>query len=116
MMMMPMDAAVAKPENNGLKPGWSGALAGMMNLIRILPADRYDKLMADIRAGRIDPAQTSGMSMEHMNMPGMDHSKMDHSSMPRMDHTKMPVKEKSPAKKNEPTMEEQMKMDPNMKM
>ncbi len=89
MMMMPMDAAVAKPENNGLKPGWSGALAGMMNLIRILPADKYDKLMADIKAGRIDPAQNTGMDMEHMNMPGMDHSKMDHSNMPGMDHSKM---------------------------
>jgi hypothetical protein len=34
MMMMPMDAAVAKSENNGLAPDWSASLAGMMNLIR----------------------------------------------------------------------------------
>ncbi len=99
MMMMPIDAAVAKPENNGLAPGWSGSLAGMMNLIRILPADKYDKLMADIKAGHIDPAQTSGgMNMDHMTMPGMDMSmpggmQMDHSKMNmpggmQMDHNK----------------------------
>jgi hypothetical protein len=123
MMMMPMDAAVAKPENNGLPPGWSGALAGMMNLIRVLPADKYDKLMADIKAGRIDPGQKSGMNMDHMNMPGMDMNmpgmQMDHSkmNMPGMQKStpKTPEKQNtSPGKK--PTMEELMKMNPNMKM
>lgn len=142
MMMMPMDAAVAKPENNYLPPGWSGALAGMMNLIRVLPADKYDKLMADIKAGRIDPAQTSGgMNMDHMNMPGMqmDHSKMnmpgmqmDHGKMNmpgmQMDHGKMNTSKKKTKKntggskstsgqKQKPmTMEEMMKRNPNMKM
>ena len=54
MMMMVMDEAVAKPENNGLAPGWSSMLQGMMSLIRILPADKYEKLMADIREGRVE--------------------------------------------------------------
>lgn len=71
LMMMPMDEAVAKPENNGLPPGWSAGLAGMMNLVRVLPPDKYDKLMSDIKAGRIDPAQLQGVQ-DHMNMPGMD--------------------------------------------
>lgn len=62
------------------------------------------------KAGRIDPGQNTGMDMDHMNMPGIDHSKMDHSNMPGM---KM---EKSPAKNTKPTMEEHMKMNPNMKM
>ena len=94
LMMMSMDAAVAKPENNYLVPGWSGALAGMMNLVRVLPPAKYDQLMRDIKAKHIDSAQLQpgmpGMNhgsmpgMEHMNMPGMqmDHSKM---KMP-MDH------------------------------
>ena len=84
MMMMPMDAAVAKPENNYLAPNWSAALQGMMSLIRILPAAQYDRLVADIRAGRT--VQPGGMQMDHgkMNMP-MDNSKMN---MP-MDHGKM---------------------------
>ena len=54
MMMMVMDEAVAKPENNGLAPGWSSMLQGMMSLIRVLPADKYEKLMADIKQGRVE--------------------------------------------------------------
>ncbi|HEY9760595.1 MAG TPA: multicopper oxidase domain-containing protein [Oculatellaceae cyanobacterium] len=110
MMMMPMDAAVAKPENNGLPPGWSGGLTGMMNLIRILPADKYDKLMADIRTGRIDPDRKSGMNMDHMNM--------DHVNMPgmHMNHGKMKMPAATTPGGNQPTMEEMMKENPNMKM
>lgn len=106
LMMMPMDAAVAKPENNYLAPGWSGALAGMMNLVRVLPPAKYDQLMRDIKAKHIDPAQLQG------GMPGMDHSKME---MPGMDHKDMapPTQDQNPRK---PTMDEQMKMNPNMKM
>ena len=54
MMMMVMDEAVAKPENNRLAPGWSAGLQGMMSLIRVLPPDQYDRLMADIKEGRIE--------------------------------------------------------------
>jgi FtsP/CotA-like multicopper oxidase with cupredoxin domain len=54
MMMMMMDEAVAKPENNGLAPGWTSMLQGMMSLIRVLPADKYEKLMADIKDGRVE--------------------------------------------------------------
>jgi hypothetical protein len=102
LMMMPMDAAVAKPENNYLAPGWSGALAGMMNLVRVLPPAKYDQLMRDIKAKHIDSAQLQGgmPGMDHskMNMPGMDHSQMqmpapaqkqDNQKMPGMDHSKM---------------------------
>jgi hypothetical protein len=102
LMMMPMDAAVAKPENNYLAPGWSGALAGMMNLVRVLPPAKYDQLMSDIKMRHIAPAQLRS-GMPGMNMPGMDHSnmnrgsqqapmdhrKMDHDKMPAMDHGKM---------------------------
>lgn len=80
---MPMDAAVAKPQNNNLAPGWSAMMQGMMTLVRVLPPDQYDRMMADIKAGRIDPAQLKG-STQHHNMPGMDHN-----SMPGMDHSKM---------------------------
>lgn len=83
LMMMPMDAAVAKPENNYLAPGWSGALAGMMNLVRVLPPAKYDQLMRDMKARHIDPAQLQP------GMPGMDHSKMN---MPGMDHSKMQMR------------------------
>jgi manganese oxidase len=62
MMMMPMDKEVAKPETNGLAPGWSAGLQGMMSLIRVLPPDKYERLMADIKAGRTEEPQ---MQMEH---------------------------------------------------
>jgi manganese oxidase len=54
MMMMPMDAAVAKPENYGLAPGWSASLQGMMNLIRVLPPDKYEEVMKRVREGRVE--------------------------------------------------------------
>ena len=54
MMMMPMDEAVAKPENYGLAPGWSASLQGMMNLVRVLPPDKYEEVMKRVREGRVE--------------------------------------------------------------
>jgi manganese oxidase len=54
MMMMAMDEAVAKPENYGLAPGWSASLQGMMNLIRVLPPDKYEEVMKRVREGRVE--------------------------------------------------------------
>ena len=54
MMMMPMDEAVAKPENYGLAPGWSASLQGMMNLIRVLPPEKYEEVMKRVREGRTE--------------------------------------------------------------
>ena len=111
MMMMPIDAAVAKPANNYLKPGWSASLQGMMNLVRVLPPAEYDRLLRDIENGYTDPAQLQQMpGMDHGSMPGMDHSNMnqsgqqapmDHSKMdmPGMDHSKMQMPPKKQSKK-----------------
>jgi hypothetical protein len=65
MMMMTMDESVARPENNGLAPGWSSMLQGMMSLIRVLPADKYEKLMADIKAGRVEKTQPQQEHKHH---------------------------------------------------
>jgi hypothetical protein len=43
-MWMPMDETVASPETTGLHKGWSGAVLGMMTLVRILPPGEYEKL------------------------------------------------------------------------
>jgi len=43
--MMAMDKAVWKPENYGLRPGWSGFMQGMMTLVRVLPPGPYDHIM-----------------------------------------------------------------------
>jgi hypothetical protein len=58
-MHMIMDEAVAKPETYGLAPGWSGAVVGMMTLVRVLPSDKYEEVMAKVREGRREkPPQT----------------------------------------------------------
>jgi FtsP/CotA-like multicopper oxidase with cupredoxin domain len=45
-LWMPMDEMVAgKPEVYGLRRNWTGAMMGMMTMIRVLPADLYDKIM-----------------------------------------------------------------------
>jgi FtsP/CotA-like multicopper oxidase with cupredoxin domain len=43
--MMEMDKMVDKPETYGLRPGWSGFMGGMMTFVRVLPPDKYDKIM-----------------------------------------------------------------------
>jgi hypothetical protein len=59
--MMAMDEMVKKPQNYGLRPGWSGFMQGMMTVLRVLPPDQYDRVVEQIRQG------------QPMNMPGMQH-------------------------------------------
>ena len=49
--MMAMDQMVAKPENDGLRPGWSGFIQGMMTFVRVLPPDQYQRIM-DLKAAQ----------------------------------------------------------------
>lgn len=46
---MAMDEMVDKPENFGLRPGWSGFMQGMMTFVRVLQPDKYDEVMERIR-------------------------------------------------------------------
>src|ERR1700686_3385155 len=64
--MMAMDKMVDKPENFGLRPGWSGFMAGMMTFVRVLPQDKYDQIM-ELRKKR------DGNNPMKMEMPGMEH-------------------------------------------
>jgi hypothetical protein len=63
--MMAMDQMVDKPENFGLRPGWSGFMAGMMTFVRVLPPDKYDQII-ELRKKR-----KSNQPMK-MDMPGME--------------------------------------------
>ena len=54
MMMMIVDDDVVKPETWGLAPGWTASMMGMMNLVRVLPEDKYSKIMAMIKEGKTD--------------------------------------------------------------
>ena len=47
--MMLMDTKVEKPENYGLRPGWSRFMQGMMTFIRVLPPDKYDEVIARMK-------------------------------------------------------------------
>ena len=62
--MMAMDDMVQKPQNYGLRPGWSGFMQGMMTFVRVLPPEKYDEVMERIRKGQRQPIP---------NMPGMHH-------------------------------------------
>ncbi|HLG16168.1 MAG TPA: multicopper oxidase domain-containing protein [Blastocatellia bacterium] len=53
-MWMPMDEAVVKPETYGLPPGWTGAMMGMMTLVRVLPPDKYEEVMTRVKEGRTE--------------------------------------------------------------
>jgi FtsP/CotA-like multicopper oxidase with cupredoxin domain len=46
---MAMDQMVEKPENFGLRPGWSGFMMGMMNFLRVLPPTQYDAVIARMK-------------------------------------------------------------------
>lgn len=50
--MMRMDDKVKKPENYGLRPGWSRFMQGMMTFIRVLPPDKYDEVIAQMKQAR----------------------------------------------------------------
>jgi hypothetical protein len=47
--MMAMDDRVKRPQNYGLRPGWSGFMQGMMNFVRVLPPEQYDRVIEQIR-------------------------------------------------------------------
>src|SRR5262249_7814575 len=61
--------AVAKPETYGLAPGWSGALMGMMTLVRVLPPDKYEEVMTKVREGRKEKPSQSQPAHKHGGEP-----------------------------------------------
>ena len=58
--MMAMDAMVDKPENYGLRSGWSGFMGGMMTFVRVLPSDQYDHII------RLRQKQNAGKPTQQM--------------------------------------------------
>lgn len=62
---MAMDKMVEKPENYGLRPGWSGFMQGMMTFLRVLPPDMYDKVMALREQQKGKPELMPGMEQPH---------------------------------------------------
>jgi manganese oxidase len=58
-MFMPMDEEVTKPETFGLPKDWSAALGGMMTLVRVLPPEKYDEIVALVKETGSDSAPAS---------------------------------------------------------
>ena len=50
--MMAMDHDVERPENSGLPPGWTGYVGGMMTLVRVMPAEQFNRI-AQLRAREV---------------------------------------------------------------
>ena len=49
MMNMEHTAMLQRPENFGLRPGWSSSMQGMMTFVRVLPPDLYETVIAKMR-------------------------------------------------------------------
>ena len=65
--MMARDREVDNPETYGLPAGWSGYIGGMMTLVRVLPPDRYDKII-ELKASQPAPrarVQPAGEGHQH---------------------------------------------------
>ena len=62
---MAMDKLVEKPENYGLRPGWSGFMQGMMTFLRVLPPEMYDKVMALREQQNSKPQAMPEMQHQH---------------------------------------------------
>jgi len=54
-MEMGMDELVAKPETYGLPRNWTASMMGMMTLVRVLPPEQYDEIMAMKQQPNIKP-------------------------------------------------------------
>jgi len=50
--MMAMDEMVDRPENYGLRTGWSGFMQGMMTFVRVLPPDTYDEVISRMKQAK----------------------------------------------------------------
>lgn len=64
-MVMPMDNLEVKPETHGLPENWTAGMMGMMTLVRVLPDDKYDEIMAMKMNGYPKPTQRPAMEHQH---------------------------------------------------
>ncbi|MFN3327044.1 MAG: multicopper oxidase domain-containing protein [Bryobacteraceae bacterium] len=64
-MWMPDDSPYSgKPENYGLRRGWTGAMMGMMTLVRVVSPEVYDKI-AELKAKQPAPGQPKPQHHHH---------------------------------------------------
>jgi hypothetical protein len=63
---MAMDQMVDKPENYGLRPGWSGYSMGMMTFLRVLAPDKYAEVMTRMKRAQ-RPNDPYGSLLERLS-------------------------------------------------
>lgn len=63
--MMIADDDLARPDTYGLAAGWTASKMGMMTLVRVLPEDKYDKIMAMIKEGKTEKPKSSHDRHKH---------------------------------------------------
>ena len=63
---MAMDQMVDKPENYGLRPGWSGYSMGMMTFLRVLAPDKYAEVMMRMKRAQ-RPNDPYGSLLERLS-------------------------------------------------
>lgn len=65
-MWMPNDASVpGKPENAGLRADWTGAMGGMMTLVRVLPPDKFEEIEKMRKSGQRPAPAKAPAGHEH---------------------------------------------------
>ena len=64
-MEMGMDKAVHRAEHYGLPPNWSAGMMGMMTLVRVVPSELYDKIMARKAGGDLQLPQEPEHHADH---------------------------------------------------
>lgn len=64
-MFMPDDQAYAKPENYGLRAGWSGSVEGMTTLVRVLTPEMFEKIRSMQKKERVPSEQTEPSTHKH---------------------------------------------------
>jgi hypothetical protein len=62
MWMVDDEKYAWKPENHGLRKGWSGAMMGMMTLVRVVTPEVYDRIM-ELRAR--NPKRPASSAEQH---------------------------------------------------
>ncbi len=65
MWMVMDDVIPPKPENYGLRKGWTGAMMGMMTLVRVVTPEVYDKIMELRKAEEGKPKQAQPAAGGH---------------------------------------------------
>ena len=55
-----------RPENYGLRRGWTGAMMGMMTLVRVVTPEVYDKIM-DLKAQNPQPPKQPATPAQHQH-------------------------------------------------